>query len=116
MTAFRDFLEGQREARQLSVPEFADFLGISYTSLRNFIRKENPKAPGRNMLLKIAQATNVPLTTLVEYLDPEAAARINQLSGRIQFFAELVDGLSEEQAEVVFTLIETMRRQNERGQ
>lgn len=116
MPSFRDFLEEQRVARQLSPPEFAEFLGISYTSLRNFTRKENPKAPGRNMLLKIAQATSVPLATLVEYLDPEAAERIRASSGRVQFFAELMDSLDEEQSEIVFTLIETMRRQNERGQ
>ncbi len=114
MATFRDWLREQQEARGYSVPEFARFLDIGVTTLRSFIRDQEPLMPSGRILLKIAKATNVNLESLVTYLDPEAAERIKQSSGRAQFFAELLDSLSDEQAEVVFNIIETMRRQNER--
>jgi transcriptional regulator with XRE-family HTH domain len=111
MSAFREFLEGQREVRQLSVPEFAEFLGISDTSLRNFIHKTNPKMPGRSALLKISEKTHTPFSTLIEMLDPESTERARS-SANAQFLAELMEGLTEAQRKVVETVIDEFLRQN----
>ena len=114
MAAFRDFLEGQRAARNMNVPAFAEFLGISDTALRNFVHKTSPKMTSRDTLIKIAGKTGVSLETLVGYLDPEAAERIRRSSGRVEFYAQKIRELDDDQAELVFGLIEDMLRQKKR--
>lgn len=114
MGNFREFLEGERTARSLTIPEFADLLGIGDSTLRTYIRENNPQIPSGTNLLKVAQALNMTPETLAIHLDPQASARLKKSSDRLRMFEGKVDALDDEQAEAVLALIETMLAQNKR--
>lgn len=66
--ALRDFLEEERNRRNLSGREFAVLLGIANSTLSRLISyKENdPPDPTIELLARIAYATNTELCTLID--------------------------------------------------
>jgi transcriptional regulator with XRE-family HTH domain len=114
MTAFGKWLENQRVTRGLTVGEFARFLGIGDTTLRSFIRENEPLHPGRSTLLKIAEATHTPLSTLIDLTDPESAARARS-SASAQLLAEMIESLDEDGRKLVETLVDALLRQKGQG-
>ncbi len=111
MTAFSEWLENQRVMRSLSVAEFSRFLGIGDTTLRSFLRKDSPRTPERKVLTKIAETTHTQLSTLIEMVEPEMAERAASRANA-EFLFELMEGLTEEQREVVEALIDELLRRN----
>lgn len=114
MGNFREFLEDERAARSLTIPEFAELLGIGDSTLRTYIREISPQIPSGTNLLKIARALNMTPEMLAVHLDPQASERLKKSSDRFRMFEGKVDALDDEQAEAVLALIETMLAQNKR--
>jgi transcriptional regulator with XRE-family HTH domain len=107
MSVFRNWLEEERVKRGLSVPEFARFLGIGETTLRTFIRENNPQIPGRINIQKIHIATSTPLVTLMEMIDPITAERARSRDNA-EFLVELIESLDEQKRKHVLALINSL--------
>jgi transcriptional regulator with XRE-family HTH domain len=112
MPPFKDFLIQQRDMRQLNNREFARLLDISESTLYRLINDKHPELPSREVLVKIAEATSTPLSTLVELTNPEVAEHARS-SANAQFLAEMIEGLDEQKRKFVMTLVETLLRQGD---
>ena len=60
---FGDALIQAREARGYSRTDFAELLGIPYTTLRNY--ETNQREPGHKLLIRIADLLNVSIDALI---------------------------------------------------
>lgn len=70
---FRDFLKDEMFRREMSARQFAEFVDVAPTTITRAIDEREPTTPGMDFLLKLASATHVELSTLVEMAYPEMA-------------------------------------------
>ncbi len=87
-----------------SAREFTLFLDVSPSTITRAIDERNPKTPGLELLMKVAEKTETDLLILVEMAYPEAVNR-NRLSPSSQLLAQSIERLSEGGKEAVRKLV-----------
>lgn len=96
--AFREFIKDQMFRREMSARQFAEFVDVAPTTITRAIDEADPSTPGIDFLLKLAQATHVELSTLVDMAYPDIATSTKASpSSRVlaQQIEELPDGIRE---------------------
>lgn len=94
-----EWLLEEIDARHMSIREFARFCNIGNQTLNNILdpRKDEEIYPSIATLIRLAQATNTDLCTLVAFIAPDAT----RTSPRARLMAERIDRLSPEKQEIV---------------
>lgn len=81
----REFIEREMTARDMSTHEFADFVGVSQSTIVRAMSYEDAPEPKLNFLAKLAVATKVDIGVLVSLIKPEAS----KISPDARLLAEL---------------------------
>jgi transcriptional regulator with XRE-family HTH domain len=74
-TSLGDFIDQELHKRQMSVREFAEFVGVTHPTIIKFREhgKKDVGSPSIEFLIKLAQATNTSLVALLAMAFPDAA-------------------------------------------
>jgi transcriptional regulator with XRE-family HTH domain len=92
-TTLGEFINQEMRKRDMSVREFADFIGVTHPTILKFRdhgQTEHVGNPSIDFLIKLARQTNTNLTVLLALAFPDAASLLNVdpstliLSQRIQ--------------------------------
>ncbi len=91
-TTLGEFIDQEIRKRQMSVREFAEFIGVTHPTIMKFREhgKKDVGNPSIDFLIKLAQRTDTNLVALLAMAFPEAAPLLNVdpttliLSQRIQ--------------------------------
>jgi transcriptional regulator with XRE-family HTH domain len=91
-TTLGEFIDQEIRKRQMSVREFAEFVGVTHPTILKFREhgKQDVGTPSIEFLIKLAKVTNTSLIALLAMAFPDAAPLLNVdaatliLSQRIQ--------------------------------
>lgn len=97
----REFIEREMTARDMSTHEFADFVGVSQSTIVRAMSYEDAPEPKLNFLAKLAVATKVDIGVLVSLIKPEAS----KISPDARLLAERIEQLSPQDREFLDTYI-----------
>ncbi len=94
--AFSQFVKDEMRRRDMSARQFAEFVDVAPTTITRAIDEKAPSTPGIDFIIKLANATHVSVTALVEMAYPDVAESTSpHASTRIlaQQIEQLPDGL-----------------------
>lgn len=101
MNQLADFINEEMKRRDMSIRQFADFLGVTHPTVSKIIDPRDPKRPSLEFLIKLADVTQSDIRDLVAMVAPEVAgesANVAALSARFR-------RLNKEQQEIIDRLI-----------
>lgn len=96
-TQFREFLEDEMRKREMSIRQFAEFVGVSHPTITRAIDPSGSVEPSFDFLVKLSEATKVDLCTIVALLAPDRT----HISARARVLAQAIEALSEGDQEII---------------
>jgi transcriptional regulator with XRE-family HTH domain len=102
---FREFLQGEIDKRHMSYTAFADFLGLSTSTITRILDEKNPRNPGLDVLIILAKKTNTSLGVLVEMAYPDVANE-TRLSPTASVLAQRIENLPQDLRLAIEALIQ----------
>lgn len=85
------------QRREMSVREFARFVGLTHGTLNNLLNARHTSPPTIETLSRLARATKVDLCTLVAFVAPD----LTDDSGRVRLMVDRISRLPPAQQEIV---------------
>lgn len=102
---FREFLQAEVDRRHMSYTAFADFLGVSTSTVTRILDEKSPRNPGLDFLIILAKKTNTSLTVLVEMAYPDVAGE-TRLSPTAAVLAQRIESLPQDLRLAIEALIQ----------
>lgn len=102
---FREFLQGEIDKRHMSYTAFAEFVGVSTSTVTRCLSEINPRDPGLEFLIILAKKTNTSLGVLVEMAYPEVASE-TRLSPTAALLAQRIESLPKDLRLAIEALIQ----------
>jgi transcriptional regulator with XRE-family HTH domain len=99
-----EFVLAQMAQRDMSARQFAEFVGVSHSTVNRMLDSRNEIPPSMEVLIKISNATRVNLTTLIQLSYPDIALD-EGLSPSAQLLAQQFEELPDNIKDVIMTLI-----------
>lgn len=100
----RTFILEEMRARDMSARQFAEFVGVSHTTINKFTdERSSDQTPSLGFLVRLAEATNTDLIALIELVFPGASEM--QLSPAAKVLAQRIESLPDEIRIVVESII-----------
>lgn len=101
VNTLREFIEREMTTRSMSTHEFADFVGVSQSTISRAMAFEDAPEPKLDFLAKLAVATGTDIGALVALVKPEAS----KIDPTARLLAERIEKLSPEDREFLDTFI-----------
>lgn len=116
MTAYTlgDFLTEEINRRHMNVFRFAQFIGVSHTTVNKFLDygKKDVGYPSVDFVIKLAKATNTDISVIMALIDPTVPTGEHQpLTGLL---AEEIESLTDHQRKMVAAFIQTIKTYEEK--
>lgn len=99
----RNFILSQMKERNMSFREFADFVGISQSTISRMIRANKPTVPTVELLAKLAITTHTDIIELIDLAYPGIMEKA-RLSATAQVIAQRIDNLPKEKRDALIAL------------
>lgn len=103
ITGLKEFIEEEMRTRNMNASQFADFVGVSHTTIGRAIDPRNPTTPSPEFLVKLARATKINLSTLIARIMPEAEH--SEVDSKALLMAERIAQLPPDKQAVLDELI-----------
>lgn len=101
-TIFAQFLRKQMAHRNMTIRDFAKFIGVSsHSVVQRAIDEEKPSTPDTETLIKISKALGVDMNTLSQMLDPS----IPNVDFEAVILAQQIQNLPEEDRRAIDALL-----------
>lgn len=110
---FGDFLLTEINRRGMSALQFAQFVGVSHTTINKFLDygKKDVGYPSMDFVLKLSKATGVDIGAIVALIDPDVP-RADPTDPETRVWLDQLKELSEEQRKMVGAMISGLRITN----
>jgi transcriptional regulator with XRE-family HTH domain len=99
----RDFIEQEMHRREMTMRQFADFVGISHATISRTLDPIKPTEPTIDVLVKLAKATGVSLSSLIALLRPDLDEI--DIDPRARVLAERIASLPDAKREIAETYL-----------
>lgn len=102
---FRQFLLDEMKRLNIdSANRFAEYVGVTTSTITRATDERNPKKPGLEFLLKLSKATNTSLLALIEMTYPEEVGETS-LSPTAQVLAQRIEKLPDHLKDAIAVII-----------
>jgi transcriptional regulator with XRE-family HTH domain len=103
-SALRDFLLAEMKRRNMSARQYAQFLGVSNTTINRLVDARDPDEPSLSFMVKLARATKVSLVSLLDLSYPDLADLLLEDPEARVLLEELVQLPSEDRVAITHAL------------
>ncbi len=115
LTLFRDFLLRELQKRNMSIREFATWLGINNSTINKYLDTKENRLPSLETLAIIAQKTGTPLDVLFGMIYPDIDDDLVRFDAEIMSIAQQIVELPPEKREqveafIIGTLLQTQKQ------
>jgi transcriptional regulator with XRE-family HTH domain len=97
-STLRDFLMEEMKRREMSMRQFAEFVGVAHTTVTRAVDPVSPPPPSFDFLVKLAKATKTDIRTIAAIVAPDAV--IDQ-SPEVLMLAERISRLTDDQRKLI---------------
>ncbi|MCL4254210.1 MAG: helix-turn-helix domain-containing protein [Anaerolineae bacterium] len=113
---FREFLLNEIQKRDMSIREFASWLGINNSSINKYLDTKENRVPSLETLAIIAQKTGTPVDVLFGMIYPEVDEKFLRIDAKTMRIAQQITQLPPEKREIVeaFILGTILQQSNKR--
>jgi transcriptional regulator with XRE-family HTH domain len=94
---FREFINTEMRSRDMSIRQFAQFVGVDHSTLVRLLDEKHNRTPSLEVMANISKATGVNLMTMISLLFPDAS----EISGEAWLIAQQVDRLPEAERRMI---------------
>jgi len=98
---FNEFIELEIKKRDMSIREFSKFVGISHSAVSKYLSNPEEKNISIEFLVRIAEATNTDLASIVGMVYPERTT----INAEARILAERIAQLPPNQYEMIESLL-----------
>ena len=99
--ALAEFIESEIKKRDMSIREFSKVAGLSHTTISQYLSNPDERSVSIEFLVKIAQATNTDLASIVGMVYPEQTT----INAEARILAERITQLPPHQYEMIESLL-----------
>jgi transcriptional regulator with XRE-family HTH domain len=107
--AFRTFLQDEMNKRGFaSARAFAEFLNVSQSTISSYLKDDPETSPSLDLLITLAEKTNVSLALLIAFAYPEIAPKVD-IDPSVMLVARLIVDLPEGSRDLILAMARTMQ-------
>ena len=99
----KEFIEQEMRRREMTMRQFAEFIGVSHATISRTLSPQEPTEPSIDVLVKLAKATGVSVSSLIALVRPDADD-IN-INPRARVLAERIANLPDTKREIAETYL-----------
>lgn len=104
----REFLLNEIRKRDMSVRQFAEFVGVAHSTINRMLDERGDSTPTLDSLLKISDATHTDLYSLLSIAFPDVVQK-NALSADARIIAQRIEQAPEHVRKAIETLLAGIR-------
>lgn len=102
---FRNFLLDEIKKRDMSVREFAKWVGLTNTTINKYLDARDGRIPTIESLVALAQKTGTPIDTLLAMIYPDIDSRLIRTDDKTIELVQKIVQLPPEKREIVEAFI-----------